>query len=354
MKNLEFPVVGTKVKGLTKFFDINSPEGRKKYFEAKVGKEIRKIRSFLDDKTFIAYTLGKKNSGKGTYSQLIKEIFGKDKIALVSVGDLIREMDDWDSFTKTEKYKRMKRYYRGYMAWEDAVSAHLGRSTSKLLPTEFILALLKAHIDELTGMSIFIDGLPRDMDQISYSLYFRDLINYRNDPDIFVLIDIPLSVIDERIKYRVICPNCKTTRNIKLLPTSKIKYESKTKHFYLECDNPDCKGGKMVGKEGDDKGIAPIKERLEKDEEILRKAFSLYGVPKILLRNHVLVSESNKYFDNYEITPEFVYKLGKGEKVVVSEKPWSVLDDNGQMCNSLMAPPVVISLIKQLADTLSS
>ncbi|KKQ48128.1 MAG: hypothetical protein US67_C0042G0001, partial [Candidatus Woesebacteria bacterium GW2011_GWD1_38_10] len=198
MKGLEFPIIGTKVKGLNKKFDINSPDGRKVYFEAKVGDEIKKISKYLNKRTFIAYMLGKKGSGKGTYSKLLTEIFGEDKMATVSVGDLVRSIDDWDSFIKTDKYRKMKRYYRGYISFEEAVDALRGRSTSKLLPSEFILALLKAHIDEIPNKSVFIDGLPREMDQISYSLYFRDLIAYRDDPDIFVLIDIPESVIDAR------------------------------------------------------------------------------------------------------------------------------------------------------------
>ena len=43
MKGLEFPIIGTKVKGLTKRFDLSGPEGRDKYFKAKVGDEIEKI-----------------------------------------------------------------------------------------------------------------------------------------------------------------------------------------------------------------------------------------------------------------------------------------------------------------------
>jgi adenylate kinase family enzyme len=358
MQNLEFPIVGTKVPGLIKKFDLNSPEGRKKYFEAKVGDEIRHLQNYFNEgNTFIAYLLGKKNSGKGTYSKLFTEIFGEENIATVSVGDLVREMDDWESFKKTKKYEKMKGYYRGYVSFDEAVKAHLGRSTSKLLPTEFILALLKAHIDDLQRKSIFIDGLPREMDQVSYSLYFRDLINYRNDPDLFVLIDIPEAVIDERIKYRVICPKCNTSRNLKLLITSKIEYDQKEGKFYLLCDNPSCGGNgklRMLRKEGDDLGISPIRGRLDKDEEILKKALNLYGVPKILLRNHVPVNEEKKYYDDYEITPEYVlFWDNKNKKVKVQEKSWSVKDDNGEECFSLLAPPVLVSMIKQMVDILS-
>lgn len=357
MKNLEFPVIGTKVKGLKQKFDINSPTGRKKYFQAKVGDEIKQVKKYLKNgNTFIAYMLGKKNSGKGTYTKIITEIFGEDKIAHISVGDIIREIDDWKAFTKTKRYERAKKYYRGYISWDEAVDAHLGRSQSKLLPDEFILALLKAHIDELEGKCLFLDGLPRNLDQVSYSLFFRDLINYRQDPDMFVLIDIPESVIAERIKYRVICPICHTSRSTKLLITSKIDYDEKEKKFYLLCDNPDCKGNgtaRMVGKQGDDAGLDPIRERLDNDDQLLRKTFALHGVPKILLRNHVPVAEANKKFDAYEITPEYVLKWdAKKKEVKVEERPWSIKDDNGTRCNSLLAAPVVVSFIKQLPEAL--
>jgi len=353
MKGLEFPVIGTKVAGLTKKFDLNSPEGRADYFEAKAGDEIEKIRKYLDKNTFVAYLIGKKNSGKGTYSQIFTEIFGSDKVALVSIGDVVRNTSaDWENFKKSDKYQRLKKLYRGYISFEDACDALTGRTQSKLLPTEFVLALLKLTIEDLKGKTLFIDGLPRELDQVSYSLYFRDLIGYREDPDMFILIDIPESVIDERIKYRVVCPNCKNTRNIKLLITSKYEYDKKDKKFYLLCDSPRCTGGfRMQPKEGDDLGIGPIRDRLDKDEEILRKAFALHGIPKVLLRNHVAEAESDKYFDDYEITPEYSFKLN-GEKIEVIEKPWSVKDDNGVSSVSLLSAPVVVSMLKQIAEVL--
>ena len=353
MKGLEFPVVGTKVKGLTKKFDLNSPDGREAYFVAKAGNEISKIKKYLENGTFIAYMIGKKNSGKGTYSQIFTEIFGADKVSLISIGDVVRNVSaDWDNFVKTDKYKKLKKLYRGYISFDDAVDALLGRSQGALLPTEFILALLKLEIENHKGKTLFIDGLPRDLDQVSYSLYFRDLVDYRDDPDMFVLIDIPESVIDERIKYRVVCPECKNTRNIKLLITSKLEYDKKEGKFYLLCDSPRCKGGfRMLPKEGDSLGIGPIRSRLDKDEQILRKAFALHGISKILVRNHVDKAESSNYFDDYEITPEYVLTEKDG-KVEVEEKPWTVKDDNGAEAVSLLSAPVVITLLKQLVEVL--
>jgi len=355
MKNLEFPLIKTKTKGVDQFFNLSDPGERKKYFNAKVGAEIAQIRKFLNRRTFVAYWLGKKNSGKGTYSHLFTEIFGEDKIALISVGDVVREThSNWDKFVKSEDYQRLKSIYRGYISFDDAVDSLLGRSQDKLLPTEFILALLKVRIEKLKGKTLFIDGLPREMDQVSYSLYFRDLMDYRDDPDIFILIDIPENVIAERIKYRVVCPICHDLRNTKLLMSKNIGYDRKEKKFYLLCDNPKCNGARMVAKEGDSLGIDPIRPRLDKDEEILRKAFRIHGVPKILMRNHVPVSKAN-LFDSYELTPEYV--LGwdeKEKKVKVDEKSWVVKDDNGVPSFSFLPAPVVVSLIKQLSEILSN
>lgn len=354
MKGLEFPLISTKVSNFHKKFDLNSPVGRKKYFEAKVGDEIAHIKNYLEKNSFVAYFLGKKNSGKGTYSKLLTEIFGEEKIEHVSVGDLVRDIhSNWKRFEKSPRYEKLKALYRGYISFDEAVNTLLGRSTDKLLPTEFILALLKLHISELSGKTLFIDGLPREIDQISYSLYFRDLINYEERPDMFVIIDIPESVISERIKYRVVCPRCHTSRNSKLLITSKVEYDGKSGKFYLLCDNPECKPVKMEGKEGDELGIEPLIPRLMRDEEIIQTALKLHGVPKVLLRNHVPVDFADKYFDDYELTPEYVFSWNpKKRKVKVEEKSWTIYDDNGVESFSLLAPAVVVSMIKQLVEVL--
>ncbi len=357
MKGLEFPIIKTKVKGLTKKFDLNDYQERKLYFRAKVGDEIRHIKKFLEKNTFVSYLIGKKNSGKGTYSKLIAEIFGEDKIAHVSVGDLVRMTDDWEGFKKSDNFEKLKSYYRGYISFDEITKSLSNRSTGKLLPTEFILALLKAHMDKLKGKAVFIDGLPRALDQVSFSLYFRDIIDYRDDPDFFVLIDIPEKVLEERMRYRVVCPFCFTSRSTKFLITKKIEYDQKEKKFYLLCDNPNCKGfGKvrMVKKEGDEKGIEAIRERLINDEELIKIVFNLHGVPKILLRNHVPVDKANMYFDDYEITPYYKFKWdSRSKKIKVLEKPWIVKDDNGVESYSLLAAPVVISLIKQMVEVLN-
>jgi len=350
MKDLDFPLFKTRIEKSPKF-DLTSAEDRQKYFELKAGPEIKKLREYLRENTFIVYLLGKKNSGKGTYAKMLKEIVDKDKIEHFSIGDMIRDIDKelQDPAQKAELIDFLKNNYRGFMSLEDVVAALEGRSTSKLLPSELILTLAKREIQKRGRKALFIDGFPRELDQVSYSLFFRDLVEYRDDPDVLVLIDVAEKVIDERIKYRRICPLCQTSRSLKLLPTKDIEYEDGK--FYLKCDNPECSGPRMIQKEGDELGIAPIKARLDKDGILMKQAFNLYGIPKVLLRNTVPADKADEYLNDYEITPEFVYEYKNG-KVKVTEKPWKVEDDKGVESYSLMPPPVVVSLIKQLVAAL--
>lgn len=350
---MKFPIFKTKTEKVDKEFNLINLKEQKEYFTAKAGKEIQELKEHLKENTFIAYLLGKKNSGKGTYSKMIASLIGEDKIEHFSIGDMVRDIDK--ELADTEKRKALieflKRDYRGRLSLEEIVSILEKRSTKTLLPTELILTLVKREIEKIGRKTLFIDGFPRELNQIDFSLFFRDLIGYRGDPDVFVLIDIPEKVIDERIKWRKICPVCKTSRNLKLLPTSKIGFEEKNNEFYLMCDNPSCDEVRMVMKEGDEFGIEPIRKRLETDEELIKQAFSLYGIPKILLRNCIPVEESRSFIDDYEITPEYVFEWDKkNKKVKVQEKPWVIADDEGTPSYSLLPPPVVVSLIKQLVD----
>ncbi|MFA4931222.1 MAG: nucleoside monophosphate kinase [Patescibacteria group bacterium] len=350
---MDFPIFKTKMPGVTDKFDLTSPAGRKKYFEAKVGAEIEKLKVYLEGNTFIAYFMGKKSSGKGTYSKMFAEIVGPDKIEHLSIGDIVRGLDGKlkDPVQKKELVKFLENNYRGFLPLDEIIQSLESRSTKKLLPTELILTLVKEEIAGRGKKTLFIDGFPRDMDQISYSLFFRDLINYRGDTDMFVLIDVPKTVIDERIKWRRVCPKCQTSRNLKLLVTSKVEYDNG--EYFLVCDNPECEGARMVLKEGDELGIEPIRERLVKDEQLVKEAMGLYGVPKILLRNAIPTSVASQYVDDYELTPEYVFDYDKASaEVKVNEKHWEVKDDEGVDSYSLLPAPVVVALIKQLVAVL--
>jgi adenylate kinase family enzyme len=248
----------------------------------------------------------------------------------------------------------LEKNYRGSLSLEEIIKVLENRDVKSLLPNELILTLVKREIFKREKKTLFIDGFPRNLDQISFALFFRDLIGYRDDPDLFVLIDVPESVIDARIKQRVVCPICQTPRNLRLLPTKFVGYDEKTKQFYLECDNPSCQRAKMVPKEGDELGIEPIRERLRADEEMMEKALSLFGIPKIFLRNAIPIEKALESVDEYEITPEYSYQYDSKEKrVIVTKKPWEIIDDQGVPSFSLLPPPVVVSMIKQMVQALN-
>jgi adenylate kinase family enzyme len=351
---MDFPIFKTKMGD--RKFDLTDPVQRQEYFEYKAGPEIRKLREYLKNNTFIVYLLGKKSSGKGTYSKMFKEIVSPDRIEHFSIGDMIRSFDEVlkDEAKKKDLVEFLHSKYRGSVSVDDIIASMESRSTKMLLPTELILALTEREISKLGKKAIFIDGFPRDFDQVSFSLFFKTLIDYRYDPDVFCLIDVPTNIIDERVKYRVICPVCNTSRSIKLLPTKKVEYDAHEKKFYLLCDNPACSGPRMVTKEGDEQGIAPIRERLEKDEQLMEKVNQMHGIKKIYLRNAIPVEKVQQSFDDYEITPEYSYVFNEQTKQVEThEKPWEVKDDSGVLCNSLMPPPVVVALIKQLTEALN-
>lgn len=352
----EFPLFSTKVEGLEKKFDLSDINERHDYFLAKAGPEIEKMKKYIDDgKTFIVYLLGKKNAGKGTYTKLLMEIFGRDKIAHLSVGDIVRDVHA--SIKDLEKKKELLEYlgknYRGYITPEQAIDALLGRDQKTLLPNEFIMAMVKREINKIGKKIIFIDGFPRNLDQVSYSLFFKQLVDYREDPDIFIAIDIPEAVIDERMKWRRVCPICHTPRNLKLFTTKEVEYDEKEKKFYLICDNPDHERSRMYGKEGDEMGIESIRERLELDDQLIAKVFSLHGIQKGLIRNAVPVAKAKEYVDDYEITPEYYYEYDEAaKKVKTLERPFVVKDDEEVEVYSLLAPPVAVALVKQLANIL--
>ncbi len=355
MPGLNFPLFKTKLEG-SPAFRLEDPVERRKYFDLKVGSEIEKIREYLRSGTFVGFLLGKKNSGKGTYSKLFMEAIGGDRVGHLSVGDIVRSVhkDLENESTKAVLIEFLKTRYRGFITIEQALDIILGRDTKTLLPTEITIALIEREIDRMGRKAVFIDGFPRNLDQVSYSLYFRTIIGYRDDPDFFVFIDLPDTVIDERMKTRVVCPVCKTPRSLQLLRTKEIGYDEKSGEFYLICDNSACGShARMVAKEGDELGIEEIRDRIEIDDTVMRQLLTLQGVPKVLLRNTIPVEKAREVADEYEITPSHRYVWDEGEKKVkVIEEPWVIADDDGVPSNSLQAAPVVVSLVKQVSAIL--
>ena len=129
MKDLDFPLFKTKSDEYKKF-DLTDFNGRKEYFEYKAGPEIKKLREYLKNNTFIAYLMGKKSSGKGTYAKMLAEVVDKDQIAHFSIGDMVRSLDE--VINDPEKRKEMVEYleknYRGFMPLDQIMKSWDNRS----------------------------------------------------------------------------------------------------------------------------------------------------------------------------------------------------------------------------------
>ncbi|MFH0890977.1 MAG: nucleoside monophosphate kinase [Candidatus Liptonbacteria bacterium] len=355
MTGINFPIFNIKSEEGSEKFNLSNPAERKEYFTQKAGPEIEKIRKYLDEgKTFVGFLLGKKNSGKGTYSKLIMEAVGGDKIGHVSIGDIVRDVHA--SLSDPGKKKKLSDFlfqnYRGFHTLEEVDDLIEGRSQSALISTELIIALLKYEISKRPKQAIFIDGFPRGMDQIAYSMFLKDVLGYRDDPDFLVFIDLPTTIIEERIKTRVICPICKTPRSTKLLATKEAGYDADKGEYYLICDTPGCNKARMVPKEGDSLGIEPIRDRLELDEKIIRQLLDVSGWPKIYLRNALPADKAKLSVDDYEVTPTYSYTKDGSGKVQISETPWIVNDDEGVPSNSLLPAPIVVTFLKQIVQAL--
>ena len=72
------------------------------------------------------------------------------------------------------------------------------------------------------------------------------------------------------------------------------------------------------------------------------------------MRNSVPKKLAKEYVDDYEITPEYYYQWSeKDKKIMIKERPWVTADDEGKPSYSLLPPPVVVSLIKQITEVLN-
>lgn len=315
-----FPVVSTKTSGVSKSFDLSTPEGRRPYFEAKVGKEIIKLRNYLSKSSVLINMVGKKNSGKGTYTKMFLEAVGVPATQLV-VGDIVR-------------------------------TANLTRTTEKLLPTEKILELVYKEAEKGVLPTVFLDGLPRNLTQIDQAIKIRERLGLPRGHDVFVLIDIPEVVMDERMKNRVVCPTCHTPRHPKLLLTRFLDQDLETGEFFLRCDKDGCDQSRMIPKEGDTLGIAAIRDRLVEDQMVMEELFERKEAKKIML-SATLPTELSNQVDDYEI--HLIYDLiwnEKEKRVTPKAKKWLFKDDLGRDSYTLFPPAVTVHMIKEMVRVL--
>jgi adenylate kinase family enzyme len=294
-------------------------------------------------------------AGKGVYSKMFEEVFGADYLAVVSVGDVIRAAHQALENPESASgfMSKLVDVYTGHTPLSVCIDALLSRSTAKLsIPTEFIVALLQLEISRIGKKSLFIDGLPRTPDQLETAKTFKSLIGYADTKEFFIIIDTPEAAIDERIKLRKVCPLCKTSRNLTMLPSKFVGYSPEDDQFYMLCDNDMCSGYNkeiLVSKEGDSEGTKLIQERLNNDGNLIDLALNIKDIPLVLLRNSVPVTKAVEYCEEYELTHINKYSYNSStDSVETTLGKWVFKDDAGMDSYGLLSAPIVVSLISQV------
>ena len=139
----------------------------------------------------IVILLGAPGSGKGTIaSRLAAE---NDNLKHVSSGDLLRGAVAKGTAAGVEA--------KGYM------------ESGNLVPDALIAQMIKDVIAETTGdVTMLLDGFPRNVAQ-------AEILEKTGAPiRSVVLVDVPDSIIQDRIAGRRTCPKCKAGYHVKALP----------------------------------------------------------------------------------------------------------------------------------------
>lgn len=338
-------------------YDLNLQKDRQAYFEAKIPQHLSNIRKYLQDKTFIAYLVAKKAAGKGTYTQFFKEIFGGDNVVHLSVGDMVRNIE--------KRVREQKGYEKELLSWlksefpngsvspEQAIELIKNRDTKVLMPTDLVLAFLKKEMLDNAGKTIFLDGFPRDLDQIPAIDEIKSLEEFRDDPDFFITIDVPEEIIDLRIKNRVVCPVCGNSKNLLTNRSEFVMYDKDNNEYYYECDNPNCSRHRLIRKEGDEKGIENIRERLDKDGMLMAEIEKLPERNKLKVVNHIDLDRLGADVDEDEVAKKLVFSYDHGrDSVNVGYEPLIVKDDSGKDVYSLMSAAAVKDMLTSISQIL--
>lgn len=177
------------------------------------------------DKQLILIMLGAPGAGKGTQAGRLSEMY---RIPHISTGDLFRE----NLKNKTPLGKKVKSYM----------------DSGKLVPDELVLDMLFERISkEDCKKGYILDGVPRTIPQAeTLDAFFK-----KQKADVAALsLEVPDSLIVERLTGRIVCEKCGTIYHKKGNPPKQVDV----------CDK--C-GGKLIQR-GDDQ------------EEIVRKRLEVY------------------------------------------------------------------------------
>ena len=173
----------------------------------------------------IILMMGAQGTGKGTVAGIISEGTGIEQL---STGDVFRKNIKEQTPLGVEANK--------YIA------------KGQLVPDEITVPMVTEYLDsDLAKNGIILDGFPRTLEQAQK---LDEILAERGKKvDLVINLTTPRDEIIDRIMTRRVCPNCKTTYNIKLSPP---KVEG-------ICDK--C-GSKIIQRE-DDSSAEAINQRLE-------------------------------------------------------------------------------------------
>ena len=129
--------------------------------------------------------MGVQGSGKGTQAKLLAEALDLEHI---SVGDIFR----WN----VEHHTKLGAQVRRIVA------------TGELVPDDVVGAVVRRRLDEHDwNYGFIIDGFPRNQPQARFFLESYDI-------DAVILLEVPDSVVEERILSRRLCSRCGLDYNL--------------------------------------------------------------------------------------------------------------------------------------------
>lgn len=330
-------------------------ERREEFFQKRVGKKLKSLRDYLGKKEFVAFFLAKKQAGKGTYSKILTELMG-DRIVHVAVGDLVRDAEKKvkNKKDRTKFVKNLIKFYKGKETLDKICEEFVNQSKStKLLPTEMVMALVEQAVSNLKGKAVIIDGFPRSVAQVAMATKMQEDFEVRGLPSLFVEVNCPEEVLQARNVHRRICPICQEPKNIKLLLTDKIEYDEKNNEFHLICNRPECKGAKMASKQWADAGMKKLKHLQLEMDEILKEVREKKPHAHIVIHNSIPVNEAKESHNMTDFTEEAELSWDPTRKEVIKKfMPMIIKDDQGRDAYSRWPEPVVVELIDKLTEWL--
>lgn len=203
----------------------------------------------------IIIMMGAQGTGKGTVAGIISQNTG------------IEQLSTGDVFRKNIKEKTPL-----------GIEAEKYISKGNLVPDEITVPMVTEYLDsDLAKNGIVLDGFPRTLNQAQK---LDEILEQRGKKvDLVINLTTPRDEIIDRIMTRRVCPNCKTTYNIKLNPP---KVEG-------ICDK--C-GSKIIQRE-DDKTEEAVNQRLEIYETKTAPLIEYY-TNKGILRTEEVSSKINR------------------------------------------------------------